>query len=92
MGEITLLCDKYGSDKGSYTDKNHPYPWRAHTYSYIYEAMFRKIKNKVKNVFECGIGTNNVNVPSNMTETANQEHHSECGGIILKTLKFMVQT
>lgn len=67
-GEITLLCDKYGSDKGSYTDKNHPYPWRAHTYSYIYEAMFRKIKNKVKNVFECGIGTNNVNVPSNMTE------------------------
>ncbi len=66
-GEITLLCDKYGSDKGSYTNEGHPYPWLAHSYSNVYEALFRKIKNDVKNVFECGIGTNNPNVPSNMT-------------------------
>lgn len=69
FGELQILCDKYGSDKGSIfiNDSIHPYPWSAHTYANIYEILFASIRNEVKYVFECGIGTNNINVLSNMT-------------------------
>lgn len=67
FGEIALLCDKYGSDKGSFTEENHPYCWRPHTYAEVYEKMFRAKRFDIKNVFECGIGTNNTSIPSNMT-------------------------
>ena len=67
LGEIALLCDKYGSDKGSFKEGNHPYCWRPHTYSQVYEVMFREKRYSIKNVFECGIGTNNTSIPSNMT-------------------------
>jgi hypothetical protein len=71
-GDIALLCDVYGSDKGSLTDdeRQHPYaPLPAHTYTDIYEIIFRQDDriSKVKNVFECGIGTTNPLLNSNMT-------------------------
>jgi hypothetical protein len=71
-GELAILCDIYGSDKGSLTDdsKQHPYaPLPAHTYTDIYEILFNEDdrKNRVKNIFECGIGTNNTAIPGNMT-------------------------
>ena len=70
-GELNFLCDKYGSDKGSnynVIDKSiHPYPWYPHTYTNIYEILFRSKRNTAENVFECGIGTNNEDVISNMS-------------------------
>jgi hypothetical protein len=66
---LSGLCDKYGSDKGSNGVASETYPWKPHNYSDHYERLFGHRKERVKSVFECGIGTNNVNLPSNMTST-----------------------
>ena len=70
-GELKFLCDKYGSDKGSNyyvaSNKVHPYSWLPHTYADIYEVLFRDLRIKAKNIFECGIGTDNENIEGNMT-------------------------
>lgn len=59
------LCDKYGTDKG--TNKEHigigP---MMHNYTKVYAELFYKFKDADINIFECGLGTNNVNIPSNM--------------------------
>ena len=52
--KLKKLFDYYGSDKS-----------KIHNYHLIYSAIFKK-KNKVKKVLEIGLGTNNVNVISNM--------------------------
>jgi len=52
--EVKKLFDFYGSDKGS-----------VHDYHLIYASLFKN-KKKVKKVMEIGLGTNNVNVLSNM--------------------------
>lgn len=55
----TELCDimtKYGSDKGN----------GYHIYTILYYDMFNNIKNDGLNIFELGLGTNNIDVPSNM--------------------------
>lgn len=59
--ELTVLCDIYGSDKGSLRFNK-----RKHTYTQLYYKLFSGIRNNVKSVFECGIGTNNPNLPSTM--------------------------
>jgi len=64
--EIALLCDKYGSDKGELRQGGHPYPWPSHTYSDFYSRLFWHCRDGVRNVFECGLGTNNPNLPSSM--------------------------
>jgi hypothetical protein len=61
------LCEKYGSDKGAIKDYGHPYPWPSHTYADFYERLFGHCRFEIKNVFECGLGSNNINVASNMT-------------------------
>ena len=69
FGELAILCDKYGSDKGSRnysSGKAHPYRWRPHTYAQIYELLFAPIRHTVRYVFECGLGTNNPKLASNM--------------------------
>jgi len=66
---LAELCDKYGSDKGSNSFGEKPYPWKPHNYTDYYFQLFEFKKAHVKNVFECGIGTNNVTLPSNMTST-----------------------
>lgn len=59
------LCDKYGSDKGTNIDQSgKEYPF--HNYTKIYAEIFASIKNNSLNIFECGLGTNNINIPSNM--------------------------
>lgn len=59
----------YGSDKGAPTDTDHPEThWPAHTYADLYLMLFHSNRLAVKKVFECGLGTNNVNIPSNMGE------------------------
>tara|TARA_B100000787_G_scaffold158185_1_gene135449 strand:+ start:627 stop:1466 length:840 start_codon:yes stop_codon:yes gene_type:complete len=66
--EISILCDKYGSDKG-YIDFNKPTPfgWKPHSYSEIYFDLFNYKKDEIKLVFECGIGSNNSSIDNNMT-------------------------
>ena len=65
---LTELADQYGSDKGSYRTHNHPYPWVPHTYTDYYYWLFNSARRDIKLVFECGIGTNKVGVPSSMRE------------------------
>lgn len=65
---LTSLAQKYGSDKGSNQLKN-PYPWPPHTYSTYYEALFGHCREKITKVFECGIGSSDQSVLSNMTSS-----------------------
>lgn len=64
--EISSLCDVYGSDKGQIKTGPHPYPWPSHTYADFYSRLFWHCRNGVRNVFECGLGTNNPDLPSSM--------------------------
>jgi hypothetical protein len=64
--ELSRLCDLYGSDKGELRNDGHPYPWPSHTYADFYSRLFSHCRSNVKNVFECGLGTNNPNLISSM--------------------------
>jgi len=65
---LTELCEKHGSDKGCLDfNKTTLWGWSAHTYSNFYYALFNHCKENIKLVFECGIGTNNPDILSNMT-------------------------
>ena len=64
--EISRLCDVYGSDKGEISAGPHPYPWPSHTYADFYSRLFWHCRDDVRNVFECGLGTNNPDLPSSM--------------------------
>lgn len=66
---LALLCDKYGSDKGEIKTDGHPYWWKSHTYTDFYSQLFDHCRDNVKFVFECGLGTNNTEVKSNMSIT-----------------------
>lgn len=68
---LSELCEKYGSDKGyiNYHSKK-PYGWRPHSYTSFYHSIFGLNRENIKFVYECGIGTNNLNIKSNMTENA----------------------
>ena len=56
--ELKKLMDLYGSDKGG---KNN-----QHNFAQYYSDIFHKKKEKVKNFLEIGLGSNNIDVPSNM--------------------------
>ena len=64
--ELSQLCDLYGSDKGESRVDAHPYPWASHSYSDYYSRIFYQSRTIIKRVFECGIGTNNPNLPSTL--------------------------
>lgn len=65
---LSELCELYGSDKGFVNiEKKPPYDWDPHPYSIIYNNLFSHCRENIKLVFECGIGTNNLNFESNMT-------------------------
>jgi SAM-dependent methyltransferase len=62
--EKTPLCKimgQHGSDKG-HEDIN----FCRHNYTQIYYNLFNDIKNNNLRVFELGLGTNNINLRSNM--------------------------
>lgn len=66
---LSELCEKYGSDKGFVNINNEkPYNWVPHNYASYYHSIFNLSRENIKNVFECGIGTNNLNIKSNMTK------------------------
>ena len=52
------LMDFYGSDKGGKNDH--------HNFAQYYSEIFYNKKDKIKNFLEIGLGTNNLDVPSNM--------------------------
>lgn len=65
--KLSKLCENYGTDKGFVNfDKKKPYSWKPHTYSDYYYNLFNSFKDKVKLVFECGIGSNNLKFSSNI--------------------------
>jgi hypothetical protein len=62
VNELGTLCEKYGSDKGHGSE-----PFKsAHNYTSFYHALFAPIRDKKINIFEMGLGTNNINIASNM--------------------------
>ncbi len=58
--ELCAIMRQCGSDKGSELSNN----W--HNYTLYYYELFKNIKNDNLRIFELGLGTNNVNLPSNM--------------------------
>ncbi len=65
IGELTPLClimNKYGSDKSTLLTEGRNW----HNYTLYYSALFEHSKDKIHRVFELGLGTNNVNISSNM--------------------------
>lgn len=54
--ELCSIMTKYGSDKGNF----------VHNYTIYYDNLFKSLKNEILNVFELGLGTNNLDVKSNM--------------------------
>jgi len=63
---LSSLCDKYGSDKGELMSKGHPYIWLSHSYTDYYSRLLEQFRYNIQNVFECGIGSTNPNIPTNM--------------------------
>lgn len=59
------LCEVFGSDKGGYKVNKLVSLETKHSYTDYYETIFVN-KEEVRWVFECGIGTNNLDVDSNM--------------------------
>jgi hypothetical protein len=62
--QYTPLCEimgKHKSDKG-HVDINNSW----HNYTTFYYYIFKELRNKQLRIFELGLGTNNVNIPSNM--------------------------
>jgi hypothetical protein len=65
------LCTLYGTDKGFLEfEGTKPYGYRPHTYSTVYHNLFDHCKENINLVFECGIGTNDINIRSNMTASS----------------------
>jgi hypothetical protein len=68
----SLLHDlffKHGSDKGAPKDQAHPVSLNlAHTYADLYYVLFNLYRHSIKRVFECGLGTKDLEFNSNMGE------------------------
>lgn len=55
--ELCHIMTKYGSDKGNHTH---------HNYTTLYHDLFSGMRDSEIRLFELGIGTNNIMIPSNM--------------------------
>jgi len=62
--ELNQYCEKYGSDKG-YVN-NTTKSWPPHNFANIYALLFGSRRQEILKVFEMGIGTNDLSLPSNM--------------------------
>ena len=56
--ELTEIMKKHSSDKGNL--------YQNHNYTDFYSEIFFHRRNEIKSFLEIGLGTNNVNLPSNM--------------------------
>jgi len=60
----TLLCEIMGRNK---SDKGHKYiTFSKHNYTTFYYYIFGELQKQNIKLFELGIGTNNLKIPSNM--------------------------
>jgi hypothetical protein len=66
ISQINSLCDKYHTDKGGFDPQDKTYPWTSHNYAYFYDDLFSQIRPYVRNLFEFGLGTNNIQYDDNM--------------------------
>lgn len=66
--ELNVLCAIFGSDKGrpAWWPIPAPFPWQPHNYTKVYAEIFRDLRWRAETVFECGIGSNDQRIPSNM--------------------------
>ena len=60
----TPLCEIMGRHKSDKGNINITSSW--HNYTTFYYSIFKDLREKKLRIFELGLGTNNVNVPSNM--------------------------
>tara|TARA_B110000483_G_scaffold133166_1_gene159348 strand:- start:138 stop:917 length:780 start_codon:yes stop_codon:yes gene_type:complete len=62
------LADKYGTDKGFNNLNSRIFynNWHPHNYTDFYSKIFDHNRQHIKKILECGIGSNNTNIPSNM--------------------------
>lgn len=60
----TELCEIMGRNRSDKGHINIDSCW--HNYTPFYYSIFKDIKNDSLNIFELGLGTNNINLPSNM--------------------------
>lgn len=60
----TPLCEIMGRNKSDKGDINIQSSW--HNYTPFYYSIFNDMREQNLRVFELGLGTNNVNIPSNM--------------------------
>ena len=58
--DLCFMMSYYGSDKGNPQGNGH------HNYTLVYDPLFRSVRQDPIRVFELGLGTNNLNFPSNM--------------------------
>ncbi|MEI8366270.1 MAG: hypothetical protein WCF65_07605 [Parachlamydiaceae bacterium] len=56
--DLCAIMSTHGSDKGGLNAR--------HNYTTLYTKLFHSIKSETINVFELGLGTNDVTIPSNM--------------------------
>ena len=60
----TPLCEIMGRNKSDKGSINIEHSW--HNYTTFYYSIFKNLREKQLRIFELGLGTNNINVPSNM--------------------------
>jgi SAM-dependent methyltransferase len=58
--ELCYIMNFFGSDKG------HPLNNGHHNYTRFYYELFKLVRNAPIRIFELGLGTNNISIPSNM--------------------------
>lgn len=66
LDTLEKLADKYKTDKGGYFHKNKGHR-RPHSYTTFYDQLLNHSRLQINKVFECGIGSNNESINSNMS-------------------------
>ena len=88
---ISLLCDKYGSDKGSILEKDHPYGWPPHTYSDYYHLLFSSRRQHIKRVLNVTLEQTIQIFYPQWARWESQAHHYEFGVTTFLMQLFMGQ-
>ena len=65
--KLCRLMTWYGSDKGSMTWYGNYQTMGYHNYTTVYSALFSPLMERPLRVFELGLGSNNPNMPANMS-------------------------
>lgn len=58
------------TDLCMYMERNKSDKSTRHNYTLVYDFLFKKLRNKKINLFECGLGSKNTSLPCNMGSDA----------------------